>query len=232
MAHPSDCLRTPEIVCQPDPRSPSEDIFSKEPLTVAYQYNAISKFDLHEGVPEDIRVQFETTRNLYLYAWYVYRFYPVVRLHAYTCLELALRERFGSELVAARKWASEYIPSLRQLLFYAIDQGVIKNENFSVWRHRAEQRAKIRNEEELWEEAKSKGLSEITFDENEFEIKDEDCDHDYLGIILETTPSLRNHYAHGSKSLDNQAIGTIRLVTEIINQIFPLKMNSSDSGKK
>ncbi len=223
MTDASDCLRTPDTVCQPDPRSPREDFFSREPLTVAYQYDAISGFMLHEGVPEDIQVQFETTKNLYLYAWYVYRFYPVVKLHAYTCLELALRERFGGELAALSKQKSDYVPSLKQLLRYAIEQGHIRNEYFAVWQRRTEQRAKRRTQDELWEEAKSKGLTEITYDEDEFEIKDEDCDHDYLGIILETTPSLRNHYAHGSKSLDNQALGTVRLVFEVINQIFPEK---------
>lgn len=224
MVHISDSLRTPETVCQPDPRSPRDDIFSKEPLTVAYQHEVVSKFVLHEGVPEDIRVQFETTKNLYLYAWYVYRFYPVVNLHAYTCLELALRERFGEELASSRKSKSDYIPSLKQLLSYAIEQGNIKNENFSIWRHWTEQRAKRRTRDELWEEAQKEGLNEITYDEDNFEIKDVDCDHDYLGIILKTTPWLRNHYAHGSKSLDNQALTTVKFTFEIINQIFDYSM--------
>lgn len=231
MIDPSDQLRTPDTVSLPDARSPQSDFLARQPLTVEHQYSAISEYVLHDGVPEDIRIQFETTRNLYLYAWYVYRFYPVVELHAYTCLELALRERLGKELAATRKWNSEYIPSLRQLLVYAIEQGCIKNENFSVWRRRAEQRAKRRTEDELWAVAKSKGLTSITYDESQFEIKDEDCDHDYLGIVLETTPALRNHYAHGSQSLHNQSIGTVRLVAEIINQIFPVTTNSGDLGK-
>lgn len=232
MIDPSDQLRTPDTVCLPDARSPQIHFLTRQPLTVAHQYSAISECVLHDGVPEVIRIQFETTRNLYLYAWYVYRFYPVVELHAYTCLELALRERLGKELAATRKSNSEYIPSLRQLLVYAIEQGCIKNENFSVWRRRAEQRAKRRTKDELWKMAESKGLTSITYDESQFEIKDEDCDHDYLGIVLETTPALRNHYAHGSRSLDNQSIGTVRLVAEIINQIFPITMNGSDSGPK
>lgn len=217
----SDQLRTPDTVCLPDARSPQSDFLTRQPLTVEHQYSVISEYVLHDGVPEDIRIQFETTRNLYLYAWYVYRFYPVVKLHAYTCLELALRERFGSACVAVRKKKSEFIPSLKQLLLYAIDNGHLKNENFSVWRRRAEQRAEMRTEEELWQEAQRNGLTEIFFDESQIEIKDEDCDHDYLGTILEATPALRNHYAHGSKSLDNQALNTVRLVFEIVSQIFP-----------
>jgi hypothetical protein len=225
MIAPSDQLRTPDNICLPDSRSPKADFLTKQPLTVEYQYSAISGFVLHDGVPEDIRIQFETTRNLYLYAWYVYRFYPVVKLHAYTCLELALRMRFGAKLAAARKGNSEYIPGLKKLLLYAIDNGHIKNENFSVWRHRAKQRAERRTKERLWEEAQRNGLSEITFDASQIEITDDDCDHDYLETILATTPELRNHYAHGSKSLDNQAIGTVSLVVEIINQIFPVTMD-------
>jgi len=65
------------------------------------------------------------------------------------------------------------------------------------------------------------GLDEIEFDETNVVIKDEDRDHDYLGNMLENVPEIRNHYAHGSSTLHNQVIGTLRLVKEIINQLWP-----------
>lgn len=64
------------------------------------------------------------------------------------------------------------------------------------------------------------GLNEVVIDESQYEINDEDRDHDYLATLLETMPWLRNYYAHGSTSLDSQALGTIKLVSEIINQIY------------
>lgn len=216
-----DYLRDPNTICIPDARSPKTDFFTNEPLTIAYQYDQVKVVKLHDGVPEDIRVQFETTKNLYLYAWFVYRFYPVAKHHAYACLELALRERFEAEMIAAGEWKREFGPGLKRLLEHAVSSGVLKDENFSVWQYRTERRAQRRTQDELWEEAQRNGLNEITFDEAQYEIKEVDRDHEYLSILLKTLPWLRNHYAHGTTSLDNQALGKIKLVAEIINQLFP-----------
>lgn len=217
--HP-DYLRPPKTVCKPDIRSPTTSFLTDQPLTIAYQHGLVADINLHKGVPDDIRIQFETTKNLYLYAWFVYRFYPVAKHHAYTCLELALRERFEAELLAAGEKKREFGPGLNRLLTYAVKNGYLKNENFKVWRHHTEIRAKRRTESEIWEEAQRMGLNEITFDEIQYEIKDEDRDHEYLEPLIKGMPWVRNHYAHGSTSLDNQALGTISLVAEIINQIY------------
>lgn len=217
--HP-DYLRTPETVCKPDIRSPTISFLTDQPLTVTYQHNVIADICLHEKVPDDIQVQFETTKNLYLYAWFVYRFYPVAKHHAYTCLELALRERFEPELLAAGDKKREFGPGLRRLLEYAVKNGYLKNENFELWRRHTEQRAKRRTENDMWEEAQRNGLTEITFYETQYELNDEDRDHEYVELLIDTLPWLRNHHAHGSTSLDNQALSTIRLIAEIINQIY------------
>ena len=217
--HP-DYLRTPETVCKPDMRSPTTSFMAGEPLTVAYQHSVVADINLHESVPDDIRIQFETTKNLYLYAWFVYRFYPVAKHHAYTCLELALRQRFEAELLAAGDKKREFGPGLKRLLEYAVKNGYLKNEDFELWRHHTEQRAKRRTENEIWEEARRMGLNEIRIDDIQYVIKDEDRDHEYVGLLIESLPWLRNSYAHGSISLDNQALGTIRIVAEIINQIY------------
>lgn len=219
--HP-DYLRTPELVCKPDRRSSTTAFLTNKPLTIEHQHSAVTDISLHKGVPEDIRVQFETTKNIYLYAWFVYRFYSVAKQHAYACLELALCERFEEELFAAGEKKREFGPGLNKLLTHAARSGCLKNEHFSVWRHHTEMRAKHRTEAEIWEEAKRIGLSEIIYDETQFVIKDVDRDHEYLGLIIKSMPWTRNHYAHGSTSLDNQALGTIRLVAEIINQIYPV----------
>jgi hypothetical protein len=218
--HP-DYLRTPDTVCKPDSRSPKTDFLSDQPLTIEYQHSAVADISLHQGVPEDIRVQLETTKNLYLYAWFVYRFYPVAEHHAYTCLELALRERFELEMLAAGETKREFGPGLKRLLTYAVKKGHLRDENFSVWQNRTEMRAKRRTELKIWEEAQRNGLNEIVFDDTQYEIKDIDRNHNYLAAILGSLPWLRNHYAHGSTSLHNQVLGTIKLAAEIINQIYP-----------
>ena len=223
--HP-DFLRSPSNICKPDQRS---EVFAMQsesgfrPKQIEDQHGAVSSLVLHDGVPEDIRIHFETTKNLYLYSWFVYRFYPVAHHHAYTCLELALRERFEDELVSAGEQKREHGPGLRRLLKYAVENGFLRNENFEVWRHQTWLNAKMRTMYEGLEEVSRLGLDEMEHDESKIDIKDVDRNHDYLAILLENIPDSRNHYAHGSKSLHNQVLGTIQVVKEIINQIFSMK---------
>ena len=82
MIDESDLLRTPEKACCPDSR-----VFALARVDVRTglirqsnlkdQYAVVGSFLLNSTVPEDIAIQFETAKNLYLYAWFVFRFYPV-----------------------------------------------------------------------------------------------------------------------------------------------------------
>ncbi len=230
--HP-DFLRAPGTACKPDRRSEGTSVLADmgiRPKTIDDQHRAVYDLILHGGVPGDVRIQFETTKNLYFYSWFVYRFYPVAQHHAYTCLELALRERFEDEMLSGGKKKRKCGPGLKTLLSYAANSGYLANEKFEVWRHTTMVRATERAMIEALEEMDRRGLSEAKFDETNIEIKDVDRDHDYLSVLLETIPALRNHYAHGSKSLHNQVLGTIQVVAEIINQIF--QPNNAGKGLK
>ena len=66
--HP-DFLRSPEVVCKPDSRSPTTSFLTNQAITIKDQHDAVAEIVLHKGVPDDIRIQFETTKNLYLYAY-------------------------------------------------------------------------------------------------------------------------------------------------------------------
>lgn len=215
--HP-DYLRASSNICSPDPRNESSKFAEGHGYgrTIECHHAAVSALILNDAVPENVRVQLETTKNLFLYAWFVYRFYPVAELHAHTCLELALRARFWNDFPPGK-----HGPGLRRLLKHAVTEGVLKNENFDVWRRTTALRAKNRAMYELIERMNELGAEEIEFDETSIVIKDEDRDHDYLGDLLENVPEIRNHYAHGSSTLHNQVIGTLRLVQEIINQLWP-----------
>lgn len=221
-SHP-DFLRAPTDVYDADPRNKGYSVLTESgsrPRGLEDHHADIAALTLHEGVPDGIRVQFETTKNLYLYSWFVYRFYPVARHHAYACLELALRERFEPELLAAGEKKREFGPGLKRLLSYAVENGYLRNENFEVWRRQTEMRARERTMYEITEEMDRLGLEKMEIDESKIEVKDVDRDYDYLKVLLKTMPWLRNRHAHGTKLLDNHALGTIRLVSEIINQIY------------
>lgn len=189
-------------------------------MNIHDQYNFVAPFSLNGAVPDDIAIQFDTARNLYLYAWYVYRFYPVAEHQAIACLELALRERYEKEI--PKKYLGRLKrTTLKPLLRYAVDKGDIKNEGFRRWHEAAERRARYRYQTEKLDEMREKGLEQIELDDSEIIVMDVDRSWEYIKIITDTLPKLRNHYAHGTKMLHNQVLGTIQIVSEIINQVYP-----------
>lgn len=179
----------------------------------------ISCLRLNDSVPEQINIQFETARNLYLYSWFVYRFYPVSQQHALACLELALREVFG-KTIPKRYFPKARHPMLKSLLRFAVDTGAIENQGFRRWHAHVERRARNRYETERMHEMLERGLNVIEMDYREAVPNEDDRKYDYLSILLETLPGTRNAHAHGSTMLTNQVLGTIELVCEIINQLF------------
>lgn len=189
----------------------------------------ISKLTLHAGVPEEIAVLFETARNLYLYAWLVYRFYPVAEQQSFACLELALRDRFKEEIGAGKVGSPNRRPMFRALLKYAIAQGVVKNEGFQIWHKKGELNALARVQMQKLREMEEKNLAEITWADSDIQVTDEDLRWDYTSVLAEVLPNIRNQYAHGSTNLHNLALGTIQIVREIINQLYPEKLTTTQS---
>lgn len=228
----ADSLRTPDNACEPDIRNTWFVVHSPEgtrPLTINDRYERVAALRLHAGVPESIKVNFETTLNLYVYSWFVYRFYPIALHYSFVSLEYALRERFEAEIVSGGEAKRDHGPGLRRLLRHAIEGGHLKNENFTIWHHQTEIHARMRTSNEILDKMIREGLSEIEYDEDEFEITDADRNHDMLLGLLDNYPNIRNHFAHGSGSLSNHALGTIQIVSEIINQIFADKNEKPQS---
>ena len=233
--HPEQ-LRPANYICTPDPRSvgivtPDREAGGWRQLEVADLHRAVATYKLNSGVPEDIVIHFDTAKNLYLYAWFVYRFYPVAEHHALACLELALRERYEKEKIPKEKYyPRSKFPTLWSFLHYAEDKGDIKNEGFKRWHEVAECRARTRYEDEKDDEMLNKGLDRIEIDYSEVQVTDIDRNFDYINKLIGYLPKLRNDYAHGSKTLHNRVLGTIQVVSEIINQIYPeTTMSPSDT---
>ena len=221
--HP-ELLRPLEQVCEPDPRNTAFVKLDGKtgdfvPLSVRDQHERISKHTLHAKVPEDIMMQFETARNLYLYAWFVYRFYPVSEHQALACLELALRKRFESDLSQEELGGRK--PTLSPLLCHAIKHGHIKHEGFRRWHEAAKRRATLRYEMQKTNEMHAKGLKQIDLNYSEVTVTDADRNWEYLRFLSDFLPELRNNYAHGTSMLHNQVLTTLEVVSEIINQIYP-----------
>jgi hypothetical protein len=209
-------LRPADFACEPDPRT----IMSLRPLALAEHHADISAVALHAGVPQDVALQFETARNLYLYAWFIYRFYPVAEQHSLACLELSLRDRLKEDIRQGKVKAPGTRPMLRILLKYAVEQGLVKNERFERWRNRGAINARQRVEMERIREMMDKNLAEISLDDSEVQVTAEDLNWNYANVLIDTLPKIRNTYAHGSTTLHNMALGTIQVVCEIINQLY------------
>ena len=93
-----DTLKPLDAFVEPDERwahfvhlDPTD--LSFRPITMAERHAEIAAISLTAYAPEFIREHFETAKNLLLYAWFVYRFIPVAELHAYSTVEMALKER-------------------------------------------------------------------------------------------------------------------------------------------
>lgn len=218
-------LRMPEHICDPDPRSQmwvriDRTLGTVRQTELADHHQDVSAFLLHSGVPQDIVVQFEVVRNLYLYAWFIYRFYPVAEQQSLSCLEFALRHRFKDEIEAGKVDGGRKRPMLRALLKHAIDSGHVKNEGFERWRRRGEINARARVESEKSKELLDNNLTEVSWSDSEIEVTPVDLDWDFASKLAEFLPYIRNDYAHGSSTLHNLALSTIEVVSEIINQLY------------
>jgi hypothetical protein len=114
-------------------------------------------------------------------------------------------------------------PTLRPLLQYAVDHGLVKNKGFSAWQNRGEINSRKRVEMEKLREAIEMNLDKITCDESEIQITAEDLDWNYVKVLADFLPLSRNEYAHGSTNLYPAAAPqTIRIISEIINQLYEL----------
>lgn len=212
-----------EELLEPDARSAEGIVFQPQPVgvrakTISDHHATIAAISLGTSVPEKVRIQYDTARNLYLYAWFAFRFYPVAEHHVLTCLELGLRDRFGTEWLEAQPKKKR--PTMSALLKYAHEQGHLQNQHFSAWNKSARAHAKNRISLEKLYEMEAKGLTSIIYNADDVTITDADRDWEYVLRQIKYLPKIRNDYAHGSGKLHNVVLGTFRVVSEILNQIY------------
>ncbi|WP_019674322.1 hypothetical protein [Arsukibacterium perlucidum] len=218
--YPADELRTPVNVLAPDQRNFHFGVTSLEVL-----YARISQCSLNNFVPEDIRVQFDTARNLFIHSFYVYRFYVVAESQVLTTLELALRECIGDKTLAAfqkelKASGVHFTKGLRLYLEYLAQHQLIKNEDFPTWQQRNRIAAVEAYLFKTSEEIDEHGLGEYLWDESEIDESAFDIELDYVKVLCETLPKIRNIHSHGSTMLHNQVSLSFVNISIIINKMF------------
>lgn len=226
----SDILREPGKALEPDARTKhlvklGSEGHLPQSITLADQHEAIFRFSLNSTVPNEITIHFETAKNLYLYAWFVFRFYPVAEQQALASLEFALRERlinFVQDFTL--KHPKSGVPGLSKLLSHAKEIGLIQNEALMGKNEWALKAAKSRNTIKKLNELIASGLHEMKFDDSHLTPSEADLQHDWLGDFIKLIPRIRNDYAHGSSTLHHTVLHTFDLVSQLINQLYPIRL--------
>ena len=226
--HESDKLRSPDCVCDPDRRTHlfvnvNKNSGEVTPKVIDDQYQAIACFTLNSTVPSEVAAHFETAKNLYLFAWFVYRFYSVAEQQAIASLEFALRERLRDFVAAEKKkYPKSNEPGLKKLFGHALKERIIRNECISVRDNWARSRATERYRFQKSEEARIAGINSWREDDSKILVTPEDMNYDWLGDFYELIPKIRNSYAHGSWHLYPARVRhTFEMVAEIIYQLYP-----------
>jgi hypothetical protein len=220
----SDQLRDPQAALMPDARSDFTVAFrpdgSVSKMTLVDRHQTIAEYVLVDSVPQAIRVHFETAKNLYLYAWFVYRFYPVAEKQALASLEFALRERLTVFLLEKHGAEVKIPKGLSKLFAKAVAENLLTNEGLRANERLARKRASYRASMERIQEMQALGLNQMEYEETAIEPLPEDYAHNSLKIFGETLPQIRNDYAHGSSMLHASVLSTFEIVTDLVNQLF------------
>lgn len=138
----------------------------------------------------------------------------VVRLrHWSRTLELTLPSPFVK--MAPQTWlrSKSAILSLRSL---------ISNSGMRATHLWALRRARNRVSDEVTRRLIESGEEFIDYDLDGILPEPQDYSDDPLSIYAETLPAIRNTYAHGSSMLHSQVLGSFEVVTDLVNQLFPL----------
>jgi len=192
-------------VILPDPRFQGL-VFESDsrPFELVDMHHRLSEMTLNPMLPADVRLQFDTARNLMLYAWFVYEFQTIAELQGYAALELALRLRFPeAKREVHRKGGIQVVPlGLRALLKMAVKEGLIVAEQLPAW-----ERIQVRHK---WHQDRSG----VCFGRPPSVSEWQDA-------IMDTIPNLRNGLAHGYPRLSLfDSINSLELCADLINALF------------
>lgn len=213
-----DALRDAESAVQPDARSTSFVVLDQEgirPLSLHDRQQQIARFVLGRAVPKEIRVHFETAKNLFLYAWFVYRFHPVAEQQALASLEFALRERLSDGGSAGGG-----LRGLSALLKQARSRGLIRNEQIRRRAQWAIELARARYRHDMTIQMIRDNVDEMVLDDTNVQPSEDDLAYDWIGAFITSLPQIRNAHAHGTGMLYPNVLRTFEIVADLIDQLY------------
>ena len=185
---------------------------------LAGHHRAMSSMKLGATVPAEVRIHFETAKNLFLYSWCVYRFYMVAEQYVLTTLEFALRSRLSA--VGLLRPNEDRVPGLKHMLQVAQREGLISDSRFTPREEAARKLAHHRHSLEMIKRMEELGLEEMTYDSSDVKPTEEDLAIDWLKRVADGLPDTRNMHAHGTGNLYPTVLTTFSFVHNIIQQLF------------
>ena len=66
-------------------------------------------------------------------------------------------------------------------------------------------------------------LTEMIVDDSNVAPTEEDLSYDWISVLVESLPEMRNDYAHGSKTLIPNVLRTFDIVCDLVNQLFTMQ---------
>jgi hypothetical protein len=121
-------LKSISSINEPDIRFRNlADASGTRAMSIADLHAMIEPIQLSDAVPEEIRREFDTARNAFIYSWFVYEFTTLAELAGYTVLELALRRRIDPASPNTSKSRG-----LNRLLQKAAETGYLKRSDFET----------------------------------------------------------------------------------------------------
>jgi len=207
-----------EEILLADPRHEFIMILSETGIrrtTLVELYNDISTVELLGNVPKDVRILFDTAKNLVLYSWFVYEFITVAEMQAYSTLELALKSRLGNPMKRIGKKGHQKPLMLAELLQRAVSMKLVISCELPTYK-------RIIKENES-----NEGVFDQLFEETDSAQK---IDYvaappmgadEWLEHVITSMPKWRNDLAHGSPKLFPAASGfALSISADIINALY------------
>jgi hypothetical protein len=158
------------------------------------RYELVTQVQITNTTPEPVQRLIVTAKNLIIYACFYYPFNITAVMTAFSALELAIRLKAENGKIDVK------LKGLHDALRLAVDRHWISDQGLSV--------------PSKWEKL-------VVDAEGRIKSEEVPLEKPYVEILVESMPKTRNALAHGSNFLHNSGSLEVRLVTELINQIYP-----------
>jgi hypothetical protein len=194
--------------------------------TIENMHSVIAQYSLNSNVPQNIQNHFDTARNLFLYAYHVYRFYNVAQHQLYSLLELAIRTCVGEKELdnyfkKRRSAGIKCTKGLSLYLRYLGEYKLIRNEDFLRWHHRHEQARQDKYNDIVYQKMNDEDLAEYPWNEELYNSIDVgNVEWDIIDTLIKYIPAFRNEFSHGSENLSNDVLIYFEDITTIINKMY------------